>query len=273
MGQFSDVLRMKKQPEPMEGEHVDENGVIVCDVCGEPKYATESGNWTHPRMCRCMREQYQAEKDAYDVREKADRIKKAKNTCFLSKEMHNMTFENDKNAGQKWSIAARKYVENFRDFKADGKGLLFYGHVGTGKTYTAACIANALIENGYKVKFTSLSRLINAIMATFEGKQAIIDGLADYDLVIIDDLGTERSTATVADYVYQIVDWLYQSNVPVIYTTNMGTDKLLNPETFEQQRIYSRILEKCVAIEINGEDMRRTNNNASIAHYKGLLGL
>jgi DNA replication protein DnaC len=135
--------------------------------------------------------------------------------------MFNWTFANDDGKNEKLTNAMKKYVENFNDFKKDGKGLLLYGTVGTGKSYYSACICNALVEEGYDVLMTNFSRLTNAIQGTFDGKNEYIDSLQRYALLVIDDLGAERSTEYMQQMVFDIVDSRYRSGLPFIITTNL----------------------------------------------------
>ena len=69
-------------------------------------------------------------------------------------------FENDNGSNQKILIA-RQYVENWTDMKRKNVGLLLMGPVGTGKSFFAGCIANALLEQGERVMMTNFSRILN----------------------------------------------------------------------------------------------------------------
>jgi DNA replication protein DnaC len=70
----------------------------------------------------------------------------------------------------------------------NGTGLLLWGNVGTGKTYIAAAIANALLDENVPVMMTSFSRILGAIPGPASGNQTeAIDQLMRYPLLIIDD--------------------------------------------------------------------------------------
>ena len=124
---------------------------------------------------------------------------KNRRVCFAETNMANWTFENDDGKNPKMSEVMKNYVDNFPEFKKDGKGLLLYGPVGTGKTYLAACVANALIDKDYSVLMTNFASLVNQLQGTFDGKQEYINSLNRYSLLIIDDLGTERKTEGLSD--------------------------------------------------------------------------
>ena len=69
-------------------------------------------------------------------------------------------------------------------------GLLLWGNTGNGKTYAAACIANALIARGIPALITSFPRILNAGW----DKREIAEQMRQYPLLVIDDLGAERES-------------------------------------------------------------------------------
>ena len=75
------------------------------------------------------------------------------------------------------------------------QGLLLWGDVGTGKTFIAGCIANALLDRGIPVLMTNFSRVLMRLTSNIaEDKNAFLDGLDAFRLLVIDDLGIERNT-------------------------------------------------------------------------------
>lgn len=93
---------------------------------------------------------------------------------------------------------ARRYVGHFAEFQKNGQGLLFWGNVGTGKTFLAGCIANALMEKNIPVLMTSFPKLLNALGGLYSGeKNEYLKSLNQFRLLIIDDLGVERDTPYV----------------------------------------------------------------------------
>ena len=261
-----------------DDEYRDESGEIRCVKCNEPRYIHKSEDGRRffapmPIMCACMRKQREKEMESARIADRQKHVDSLRKKAFFSDVFHDVNFSKDDGKNQKISNAMKRYVENFGHFREIGKGLLLHGSVGTGKTFYAVCISNALIDREHSVKFVTLSRMINDIMETFEGRQAKIDALTKYDLVVLDDMGAERSTQSVADYTLQIIDVLYQSKTPVICTTNLSIEDIKNPQTFEQRRIYDRMMEMCFPIEIKGENKRRTNIIESFDGIKDILEL
>lgn len=192
---------------------------------------------------------------------------------FPDSEMEKWSFDKDDLSNEKISTIARKYVDNFDEMKSRGKGLLFYGSVGTGKTFMSACIANALIEKGHPCLVTNFARLCNTISGMFDGKQQYIDGLDKFHLLVIDDLASERDTEYMGEIVQNIIDARYRSGLPLIITTNLTADELKHPAEMRKKRIYSRLFEMCVPIEVKGKDRRKEKIKSDYKDLEELLGL
>ena len=187
--------------------------------------------------------------------------------------MKNCTFEKDDGTGALQLIqAAKLYAADFPQHQRDGMGLLYYGPVGTGKTFLAACIANAVLDMGYRVKMTNFATVADE-MWTVPDKAEYIADLCRYDLLILDDLGVERKTEYMQEMVYKIVNARYVAGAPVIVTTNMSTDELAKPADIGYARTYDRLLEKCLPIKVDGPSRRRASVRTTWDEMRKQLGM
>ena len=255
-------------------EYLGEDGLLHCAVCHKKTQTEIKNPFTGqvrkvPCICACK----EAELEARKERTRPEDLERQRRICFAETNMSGWTFANDDRRNEKISDAMQRYVDGFPDFRREGKGLLLYGSVGTGKTYYAACIANALIEQEYTVHMTNFARLTNTIQGMFDGKQRYLDSLNRYSMLILDDLGAERSSEYMQEMVFNIFDGRYRSGLPFIVTTNLTAEQIKQPQDIGHSRIYDRILERCFPVEIKGGSRRRENIRNSYFDVKERLGL
>lgn len=253
-------------------EYLGSDGFLHCGVCHK-QVQTEIEVFGQKRTVRCICDCRQKELQAEEERKKHEERQRQRSICFSETNMANWTFKNDDGKNPKLSEAMKNYVNNFTDFKKEGKGLLLFGTVGTGKTYLAACIANCLIDKDYRVLMTNFARLTNQIQGMFDGKQEFIDSFNRYSLLIIDDLGAERKSEFMQEMVFNIIDSRYRSGLPFIITTNLTMDEIKKPQEIGYSRIYDRILERCFPVEVSGISRRRQNVRDTYFDVKEKLGL
>lgn len=276
---FNSLVEKSSKAIPInDGDYNGENGLLYCGKCNTPKQieVTVFDEVRHPFcLCKCEKEKRDAEEAEIKRAEFEKRVAKFKRVAFPKEERENMlqwTFANDDMQNKRITQAMQNYVDNFPEFRKQGKGLLLYGVCGTGKTFAACEVANALLDEGYSVLVTNFSRVLNTLQGTFD-KQDYIDTLNDYSLLVLDDLGIERGTEYAKEQVYNVIDGRYRAGLPMIITTNLSIDKIKNPDDIENMRIYDRIIEKCFPIEITGGSRRRQNVRNEYEEMKNLLGL
>lgn len=260
-----------------DGDYIDSEGLLCCGKCHTRKetiIVLANGKQLKPRcVCKCEQERMQEEEDNRKAKELADKVKELRKMGFPDAEMSRFTFENDDRSNEYISDVAKRYADNFTTMYSKHKGLLLFGTVGTGKTYIAACIANALIDRGYTCLVTNFARLTNTINGMYDGKQEYIDGLDRFSLLVIDDLASERDTEYMNEIVTNIIDARYRSGKPMIVTTNLTSEELKNPRDVRKQRIYSRLMEMCIPLEVKGTDRRKKKLIDEKNEFDELLGL
>jgi DNA replication protein DnaC len=153
----------------------------------------------------------------------------------------------------------RRFVRDIDENLDAGRGLWFYGSVGTGKTTLAMLVSRSALDAGRSVAIYSLPRLLAEIRATFETDSEgsyvdFLDRLAAVDLLHVDDVGAERTSDWVLEQLYAIVNARYEDERSVIITTNLERDALVEQI---KERTVSRLEEMCTLVPLYGEDARR----------------
>ena len=267
-----DLDAISEKVQKPDSEYLGEDGLLHCSVCNRA-VQTKIKVFEKEKLVRCVCDCIIRKREAESEYQRQQVIESRRNVCFSESNMAKWTFKNDDGHNQKMTDVMQNYAKNFTDFKKDGKGLLLHGTVGTGKTYFAACIANSLIDEGFKVVMTNFARLTNQLQGMFAGRQEFIDDFNNYSLLIIDDLGAERNSDYMKEIVFNIIDARYRSGLPFIITSNLTMDEIKNPQDRGYARIYDRILERCFPVEVSGTSRRRQNVRNTYFETKEKLGL
>lgn len=268
-----------------EDDYLDEEGFLVCGKCHTrkqqditlPAFGGQSERVVRVGIaCECRKKEIEAERAAEERRQFLQRMEVLRRDGITDPAYLQYTFDQDDNRNPEVSEVCRRYVEHWDEMFKDNIGILFYGGVGTGKSFLACCIANALIEKLVPVSVTNFPRLLNKLqgLGFGEERQEFIDKLQRYKLLVIDDLGVERDTSYSTEQVYNVIDTRSRSGMPLIITTNLSMDDLKNPPSLAHARIYDRVLEMCpIRLKLVGESRRTAIANERRNKAKKLLGL
>ncbi len=267
-------------------DYVDEEGLLVCGVCKERRQnnitlptVTADGQETTMTMkvvcsCRCEREREEEEKRQEQARKDMERVSRLRKASLMDekfKEARFATFQITKYNDRNMKLC-RRYVSGFDKMMAKNQGLIFWGDVGTGKSYAAACIANELLSKGVPVIMTSLVKILELVQAGDEKESEIITRLNSARLVIFDDLGAERNTDYALEKIYNIIDSRYRSKKPMLLTTNLTIDEMKREIDRRYSRIYDRIFEVCYPMQFAGPSWRKKAANQRFREMEALLG-
>lgn len=222
------------------------DGLKHCEVCGAPKQMRCDNGNVFPIMCECEEAAY-AEKCA---REKRRITEERRVNCIPEAELRSYTFERDDGRTEGQTRIIKAYADSFTG--RGNNGLLLYGAVDTGKTFYAMCVANALIDVGRTIACTTPHALMEQAQ---EFKSGYLDKYFSVDVVIFDDLGTERETAFAYEQIYALINGCYTRGIPLVTTTNYTLREMMdfatNSSELARARIYSRLLEKSTPVLIN----------------------
>lgn len=245
-------------------DYIGSDGLLYCGQCntrkereiiwfdGKPKKV--------PVMCKCRAEEERLKKEQMQKEEEMRSIQRAKVSSMMDDTFRTACFANYqiRNGNERHLKVAKKYCIEFSKMYERNQGLLFWGTVGTGKSYTAACIANYLLEANTSVVMTSFVRILQETQGfDREREETFTNKLNSVKLLIIDDLGAERSTDYALEKVYGIIDNRYRAKKPLILTTNLTLRQMQEATDIRYARIYDRIFEMCYPMEFSGVSWRK----------------
>ncbi len=229
----------------------------VCAFCGGPyPDGDESGTLAGRLMCgACSREHDQKlARERYG--EIADRYPRMRRWSFD-------TYPDDKQA-----TGAREQIQTWLDdLDEQWLNVYLHGPVGTGKTGLTWCAMRSYIDRySYeRVDFVNVRDLLAAVRRSFSDSGAAdpLEGLAEPQLLVLDDLGAERPTEWGLDVIGTLVEERYQRECQTVVTSNYSPAELvkrLKPTGSRDgvigQRIVSRLVESCMVIRLDGIDRR-----------------
>jgi DNA replication protein DnaC len=154
---------------------------------------------------------------------------------------------------------AVRISKEFAQHFPEGKNILFYGTVGTGKSFLSGCIANELLEKGFSVVyFSSVSLFETLARYSFdanakEGLYNFCKELYNYDLVIVDDLGTELLSSFVTSQLFSLLNERELRHKSTIISTNLNLSELRDRYS---DRVFSRVSRSFALCKLTGPDVR-----------------
>lgn len=150
-----------------------------------------------------------------------------------------------------------RLCQNYADnFSKNSENILMSGETGLGKTHLSLAIANEVIKKGYGVVYASAPPIISKLEKEYfssDKDDSLFSMLADCDLLIIDDLGTEFYSQFAVSQFYNLFNSRMLSNKPIIINTNLTITELKEKYT---DRFVSRICGNARQLDFLGRDIR-----------------
>ena len=248
---------------PHPGDY-EQDGVLHCGYCHKPKYILHElfGKMQKfPIDCDCMKECQQRIREQRRQRETLLMAENCRRHALPYAHMHQWDFAHDDGGSPRITHYAKYYVKNFPEMKAKGEGLFLMGVTGTGKTFTAAEIVNALCDQGYHCLLVSLLDIVLELLSmNRERRLQYIDEICRHDLVVFDGYGAEPSTYFSDMNILEIVEICYNKQVPMIVTTTL-TQEDLKEGSPTRRTIVSRLQERCYCLTLG--NIKRRNQMAA----------
>ena len=247
---------MQKSEKCKRSEKRNNEGLLICEVCGKPKELRLSiMGMDHivATMCDCEIAEKEKKEQEFREQQRMIEVGNMRIESIRDKERRGCRFETaEPNDMLTW---CKKYVDHWSEMREKNIGLLMYGPCGNGKSFAAACIANALIDKSIPAMMTSFP----IILSDQNDVMDVATQMKRYELVVLDDLGAERQSQYALEKVFYVIDERYKSNKPLIVTTNQQLEDIeyyAKSGTADYKRIYDRILEMCTPMAFTGETRR-----------------
>ena len=157
-------------------------------------------------------------------------------------------------------LGAVDTCKNFiNNFDTDYQNIFFYGTVGTGKSFLSICVAKEILDRGHSVIYFSSSALFEKLSEyafDYNNKNELhnlYEDLYNCELLIIDDLGTERTNSFVTSQFFSCQNERKLRNRSTIINSNLDLEGLRN---LYSDRIFSRIASDYSLVKLTGPDIR-----------------
>lgn len=169
-----------------------------------------------------------------------------------------MTFESldvakDPSLRRAASIARRVAV-------GEVQGLAMFGTPGNGKTHAAVAACRLALSRKHMAGYYNVVELVGRVQKTYgrdwhaETRASVIAQAASRELVVLDDLGKERSSEDIASIIYELVNAVYCSGRRLIVCSNL--DAGAYKDRYDEA-VASRIAGMCEVVAVTGDDRRR----------------
>jgi DNA replication protein DnaC len=189
-------------------------------------------------------ESYNIDDDLADMRADVDAMRSERWTRVAPPEFVNATVDDFTNGVH----------DRLVDWSSNplGRNLVIVGPIGVGKSHAAVAACRPAFDRRQDVQFLPIVEMFRMLRPG--GPDGAAEDLSYVDVLILDDLGTEKPSEWTAEQFYAIVNRRWLEHLPTVFTTNLdrvGLEAAIGP------RMYSRITHRCVGVRITGNDRRR----------------
>ncbi len=244
----------------------------ICDGVGLVRVVDEAGRWVS-RPCRCLELERESRRLA------AAQIPMRYRDCTL--DTYDPSYKGSDDSLGRALLRARRFVEEY-PVDTGGRGLLFVGTAGLGKTHLAVGVLQRLVrERGVKGLFYDYRELLKKIQNSYNNEVRtteleLLKPVFAAEVLVLDDLGAQKPNEWVWDTVALILNTRYNDRQTTIITTNYpdlpagggartDAERAAREDTLGDRigdRMRSRLAEMCMRVEMKGEDFRQSVKRA-----------
>lgn len=242
-----------------DDEYIDgETGLITCRKCKSPRqhYIDKYFGWMH-LDCKCLEQVHQAVNKANRLKALANALRKEAFAEYAAGTEY--TFFNDDQANKIASTYARNYCADFAEMKAAGRGIMFWGDTGNGKTFIATAVMNELIDQGHMVRFVKVSEMVRA-MNNYVTSPTALDKYKSCAAIVLDDLGAEDGKPQNLEAITRFLDFAEENRICLIITTNLSATDFYSAAELGFKRVSDRIVANCDLIQLRGGSRRQAKS-------------
>lgn len=231
-----------------------------CKTCKDTGFVQKAGK---SEICNCLKQRI------YDIAYNKSNMGNLEfenfgtfNIRYFSDKEDKSKYKSDISPRENMNLLKEKannFIKNFDD--PQEKNLIFLGGTGLGKTFLTNCIANELLKEGKTVLYQTAPVMFDDIFDEKYGKVqnpiSLEKDILNCDLLIIDDLGTEKVSDNKIEELFNIINTrLLNQNHKItktIISTNLTAQEIANTYTM---RIGSRLAGSYRFLRFFGDDIR-----------------
>lgn len=218
-----------------------------CSLCRDTGWIIENTRGqNHAKQCSCRK-----------VKEARRMIEQS----GISMEFQNKKFENFDTRNIPQLVNAKNkaitYYQSFFEIEyTRNNSIMFCGQVGSGKTHLGTAICSNLMSQNVAVIYMPYRNAVTKIKQTLTNDSVYEREMSRYTqarVLYIDDFLKGRITESDVNIIYEIVNYRYMNNLPIIVSTEKFLDDLISFD----EAIGSRIIEMCRGniVQLQGKEL------------------